>query len=192
MLVAPVAAQPARERPGGGAFGLSGFGGKEPITVTSDTLEFDYKSNVVVYRGTVEVTQGQTKLRADNLTITLAAGDRKPGEKAAAEPAAAEPPAGGKATTAADERVQEIVASGNVRIDQGTRWAIGGRAVFDQGRRTLVLSENPVLHDGPNVVAGDRVIVYLDEDRSVVEGGRKRVKAVLYPDQKTPGAGGGE
>jgi len=33
-------------------------------------------------------------------------------------------------------------------------------------------------------VAGDRVIVYLDEDRSVVEGGRKRVKAVLYPDRE--------
>ncbi len=45
----------------------------------------------------------------------------------------------------------------------------------------MVLTENPVLHDGPNVVIGDRVIVFLDENRSVVEGGRKRVKAVLYP-----------
>ena len=70
---------------------------------------------------------------------------------------------------------------GNVRIDNGARYATGGRAIFDQGRRTLVLTETPVLHDGQNEVAGDRVIVYLDEDRSVVEGGRKRVKAVLYP-----------
>jgi lipopolysaccharide export system protein LptA len=87
--------------------------------------------------------------------------------------------------------VQNIVAVGNVRIDQGTRWAVGGQAVFDQGQRTLVLTENPVLHDGPNVVAGDRVIVYLDENRSVVEGGRKRVKAVLYPnsDNNGPNAG---
>jgi lipopolysaccharide export system protein LptA len=75
-----------------------------------------------------------------------------------------------------------VIASGNVRIDQGARWAVGGRATFDQQRRTLVLSENPVLHDGPNEVAGDRVIVFLDENRSVVEGGgRKRVKAVLFP-----------
>ena len=63
-------------------------------------------------------------------------------------------------------------------------WATGGRAVFDQERRTLVLSENPVLHDGPNQIAGDRVVVYLDENRSVVEGGDKRVKAVLFPEQK--------
>jgi lipopolysaccharide export system protein LptA len=46
-----------------------------------------------------------------------------------------------------------------------------------------------VLHDGPNEVVGDRVVVYLDEDRSVVEGGRKRVKAVLFPG-KQPGADG--
>ena len=74
-----------------------------------------------------------------------------------------------------------MVASGSVRIDQGTRWAVGGKATFDQSNRTLVLTESPVLHDGPNEVAGDRVVVYLDEDRSVVEGGRKRVKAVLFP-----------
>ena len=74
-----------------------------------------------------------------------------------------------------------------MRIDQGTRWAVGGRAVFDQTQRTLVLTENPVLHDGPNEVAGDRVVVFLDEDRSVVEGGRKRVKAVLYPERAAAG-----
>jgi lipopolysaccharide export system protein LptA len=68
-----------------------------------------------------------------------------------------------------------------VRIDNGTRWATGGRAVFEQGNRTFVLTETPVLHDGSNEVTGDRVIVYLDENRSEVVGGKKRVKAVLYP-----------
>jgi len=34
-----------------------------------------------------------------------------------------------------------------------------------------------VLHEGSNEVVGDRVVVYLDENRSIVEGGRKRVKA---------------
>jgi lipopolysaccharide export system protein LptA len=82
---------------------------------------------------------------------------------------------------ASRQRLQEVIAVGNVRIDNGTRWATGGRAVFEQGTRTVVLTETPVLHDGANEVAGDRVIVYLDENRSVVEGGRKRVKAVLHP-----------
>ena len=37
--------------------------------------------------------------------------------------------------------------------------------------------------DGPNEVAGEQVVVYLDEQRSVVEGGHERVRAVLYPPQ---------
>ena len=95
-------------------------------------------------------------------------------------------PAAGGAAPGDNGRVQEIVALGNVRIDQGQRWAVGGRAVFDQGQRTLILTQDPVLHDGPSEVAGDRVVVF-HEDRSVVEGGQKRVKAVPYPNEK-PGA----
>jgi lipopolysaccharide export system protein LptA len=146
---------------------------KEPIVVTSDRLEYDYRGNVVVYRGEVLATQGQLKITSDTLTVTFA--DGKDGAGA---------PQGGLALGGGSARLKEIVAAGKVRIEDGTRWATGGRAVFDQTNRTLVLSEAPMLHDGANEVLGDRVIVYLDEDRSVVEGGRKRVKAVLYPDRE--------
>ena len=80
-----------------------------------------------------------------------------------------------------DNQVKEVVAAGQVRVRQGTRWATGGRAVFDQTSHTVVLSQNAVVHDGPNEVSGDRIVVYLDEERSVVEGGGGRVKAVLFP-----------
>src|SRR5215510_12144291 len=53
-------------------FGLDGLGkSKEPINVTSDNLEYDYKANVVVYKGSVEVIQGPTKLKSDGLTVTM-------------------------------------------------------------------------------------------------------------------------
>ncbi len=151
---------------------------REPIVVTSDRLDYDYRSNVVVYRGGVQATQGRLKITSDTLTVTFA--DGSDGTVASQ---------GGLALGAGSARLREIVAVGTVRIEDGTRWATGGRAVFDQTNRTLVLSENPMLHDGANEVLGDRVIVYLDEDRSVVEGGRKRVKAVLHPDrEEKPGA----
>jgi lipopolysaccharide export system protein LptA len=166
-LLSVAAAEPTREAPKGGAlFDAGGFGNrKEPITITADTLEYDYKTNVVVYRGDVLATQGDTKVKSDTLTVTLTARDDQPSQAPAAK----------------GQRLQQIVAVGSVRIDNGTRWATGGRAVFEQSSRTLVLTETPVLHDGSNEVAGDRVVLYLDENRSVVEGGRKRVKAVLYP-----------
>ena len=165
-------AEPARTTPSGPAlFDGASFGNrKDPITVTADKLEYDYKANVIVYRGDVVASQGDTKIRSDTLTVTLAAAKGS----------------GGTADVAGKggQRVQQIVAVGGVRIDNGTRWATGGRAVFEQSNRTLVLTETPVLHDGSNEVTGDRVVVYLDENRSEVVGGaRKRVKAVLYPDK---------
>jgi lipopolysaccharide export system protein LptA len=186
--------------PGGPAlFDLGGTrSNKEPIYIASDTLEYDYKANVVVYRGNVQASQGDVKLRSDTLTVTLesnndpnakpAAGDAnaKPGAGDATA-AKADPPAAkggpGDPGAAGGPKLRQIVAVGNVRIDNGTKWATGGRAVFEQSKRTVVLTEQPVMHDGKNEVAGDRVVVFLDENRSVVEGGGKRVKAVLYPGQ---------
>jgi lipopolysaccharide export system protein LptA len=191
LLVVMLAAAPLAAQPKGGAddagnplgFG-AGIGGKEPITITSDRLEYDYKNGIVVYRGNVEVVQGPTTVKSDTLTVTLAQDKGKNGKP---DPAALEgtDPKSGDAST----RVQQIVAVGSVRIDQGERYATGGRATFDQTKRTAILTDDPVLHDGPNEVMGDRVVVYLDENRSVVEGGRKRVKAVLYPDKDKAGEG---
>jgi lipopolysaccharide export system protein LptA len=171
VLVRAAGAEP--EAPGSPQplFDAQTFAGrKDPITVTSDQLEYDYKSNVVVYRGDVLAVQGPVKIRSDMLTVTFANADAGRGKGTS----------GGVGSTAS-ARLQQIVANGSVRIDHGTRWATGGRAVFDQSTRTFVLTDSPVMHDGSNEVAGDRVVVYLDENRSVVEGGRRRVKAVLYP-----------
>jgi lipopolysaccharide export system protein LptA len=177
VFAAAVHAEPSREPGADRLFDAGRLGNrKQPIVITSDTLEYDYKANVVVYRGRVQAEQGEVKLSSDTLTVTFA---NAKGE--------ADAGGDGGVTVPGQEgqRLREIVALGNVRIDNGARWATGGRAVFDQGRRTLVLTDGPMLHDGSNEVVGDRVVVYLDEDRSVVEGGRRRVKAVLYPDKES-------
>jgi lipopolysaccharide export system protein LptA len=185
-LTTPASAEPAREpakdggkdgAKDGGLFDGADFGNrKDPVIITSDALEYDYKGNVVTYRGDVVTTQGDLKMRSDTLTVTF---DRDGSAPAPAQGKTRAP----EAPSDAKQRLRQIVAVGNVRIDNGARWATGGRAVFDQGDRTLVLTETPVIHDGSNEVAGDRVVVYLDENRSVVEGGRKRVKAVFHPNQ---------
>lgn len=128
---------------------------REPIAVTADALEFDYRSRVLTYKGGVEVVQGDVKLQSNLLTVVL---DEQ-----------------------SESRVKEVVASGKVRVSKGARWATGARAVFDQTQHTVVLSGDAVVNDGANEVSGERVIVYLDEERSVVEGGTGRVKARLLP-----------
>lgn len=189
---APTGSQ-APDSQGGGPFAFGSLGkSKEPITVISDKLDYDYKANIVVYRGAVEVTQGDVKMVSDVLTLTL---ENKQNDQPAAKPTTGTtvqdppaPPATAAPPSSDTGKVKEMVATGNVRIDQGTRWAVGGRATYEQELRTLVLTENPVLHDGPNIVIGERVTVYLDENRSVVEGGQKRVKAVFHPNEKSNAA----
>lgn len=153
-------AEPAPTGGGGNPLGqLSLDSSKEPIHVKSDELEFDYETNRVVYRGTVNVVQGDIAIDCRELVINLT----RAGEKD-------------------DLQLHEVVAIGDVVITQGQRKATGGRAVFDQVKRQVTLLENPMLRDGPNEVAGERIVVYLDENRSVVESSpKKRVSAILYP-----------
>jgi lipopolysaccharide export system protein LptA len=164
--VPAVQAEPARPATRGPATGFALPGsGSEPIRIDADRLEFDYRKNVVVFRGDVVTTQGEVVMRSAALTATFAPGNRGVG-------------AG---------RLAGVVAEGDVRITQGVRVAEGRRAEFNQANRTLVLTGDAVLHEGPNQVTGERVVVYLDEDRSVVEGTQKRVKAILVPDRAGPG-----
>jgi lipopolysaccharide export system protein LptA len=146
---------------------LDGFalgGDRGPVRIDADAMEFDYKTRVLTYRGSVKVTQADITLHSDTLRVTL---DLDHPDKS-----------------------REVIAEGKVRIEQGARRASGGRAVFDNAARTVTLSEQAHLQDGPNEVAGERVVVYLDEQRSVVEGGQERVRAVLYPSE-TKKAGNG-
>ena len=144
-----------------GGFALGGERG--PVHINADAMEFDYKTKVLTYRGAVTVTQADMTLHSDTLRVTL-------------DPEHADKP-------------REVVAEGKVRIDKGDRRATGGRAVFDNAARTVTLSDQARLQDGPNQVAGERVVVYLDEQRSVVEGGQERVRAVLYPSEAKDGLG---
>jgi lipopolysaccharide export system protein LptA len=126
-----------------------------PVHISADELEFDYRSSVLTYRGGVTVKQADLTLTSNVLRVTL---DPK-----------------------ATDQLREVVAEGSVQITKGERRASGGRAVFDQAARTIVLSDQATLRDGPNEVAGERVVVYLDDERSVIEGGKQRVQAVLFP-----------
>jgi lipopolysaccharide export system protein LptA len=162
MMASPTAAVEPQPTTSGGAQAellsrLSLTSQHGPVKISAKELEFDYRTRTLTYRGSVVVSQADLTLNSDALRIIL---DEQ-----------------------AREVVREVTAEGHVRIEQGKRVATGGRAVFDQGRRTVVLSDNAVLREGPNEVAGERVVIYLDEQRSVVEGGNQRVRAVLYPQQ---------
>ncbi len=151
---APKADSPAM--PGFGDFGLTSK--KEPIEITSDRLDFDYKSRRTVFRGNVEVIQGEVHLLTDVLTVDY----KQVGDK---------------------QEVEAVNADGHVTITQGSKKATGTHAVFDQTARTVVLTGNAVLEEGSNQVNGDKIVVHPDESRMEVISENRRVKVVLFPGQ---------
>ena len=83
-------------------------------------------------------------------------------------------------------RIEKIIALWDVvimRSDGGI--ARAGKAVFYQNEEKVVLTDNPSVQQGPDLVEGHRIVMYLKENRSVIEGSAsKRVKATLFPKEE--------
>jgi lipopolysaccharide export system protein LptA len=155
---APAKQPKSDPNPASGFGNLSFTSRKEPIQITSEKLDFDYKNRRTVFRGDVEVIQGDVHLQSDVLTVDYTqAGDQ--------------------------QQLKAVTADGNVRITQAGKKATGSHAVFDQTTRTVVLTGNAVLEEGSNQVNGDRIVVHPDDSRMEVLGENRRVKVILFPGQ---------
>lgn len=138
---------------------FSPFGGtqKGPVNIQSDGLNLDYKNNWVLFHGHVHAVQAGGELNSDSLKVKY-----------------------GKDFS----EVQQMVADGNVRISQGTRWATSDHAVLDQAVHTVTLTGSPVVHDGNDRVVGQKIVLNLITGKSEVTGG---AKAWFFPrDSKSP------
>lgn len=133
---------------------------RQPINVSSDRLEADDLAHRVKFIGHVVVRSGEASLYAQEVVVRYGEGRGD---------------------------VEQIDAVGEVRIVQGERIATAERAVLYQQEGRVVLSGKAVLHQGQDVVQGDEVTVFLNEERSIIKGeGGGRVKAVFHPSEKTP------
>jgi lipopolysaccharide export system protein LptA len=127
-----------------------------PVTVDADQLENLQKEGVIVFTGNVVASQDNSTQYADRMEVYL---------------------------DAKGESIVRTVSTGNVRIiTKDCRTGTGQRAeYYDAEQRVLLIGNARVWRDD-NVVTGERITLYLAEDRSVVEGGKQeRVKAVFYP-----------
>jgi lipopolysaccharide export system protein LptA len=89
------------------------------------------------------------------------------------------------------ERVLRIVSTGNVKIvTEDCRTGTARRAeYYDDDQRLLLIGDAKVWQED-NVVTGERIVMFLADDRSEVEAGPQgRVKSVFYPkrDEEKPG-----
>jgi lipopolysaccharide export system protein LptA len=130
----------------------------------------------------IEAEQGNLNINADEMTVLYT--------KAGPTPEAS-------AETAADltQKIDKITAKGNVKIVQEDWVAAGDTMEFNADDRIVVLAGNAKAWQDQNMVTGEKIVLYLDKGKSVVERSTRegeRVKAFIYPssqeakDSKTP------
>jgi lipopolysaccharide export system protein LptA len=154
-----------------------------PIVVTSDTLEADNKNKMATFSGTVVSRQEQPGkdpiiIYCDKMVVyyTEEAGKKSPSTQANR---------GEKKNLTEQNRVDKIVATGQVKIVQGKDVATGDSAVYYNAEQRIVLSGNPKVWQGKNLVKGEEITVWIKENRSLVTSkGSNRVQAVIHQEEK--------
>jgi lipopolysaccharide export system protein LptA len=154
-----------------------------PIVVTSDTLEADNKNKMATFMGTVVARQEQSGkepiiIYCDKMVVYYT-------EEAGKKPASAQAGRAEKKPLAEQNRVEKIVATGQVKIIQGKDVATGESAVYHNAEQRIVLTGNPKVWQGKNLVKGEEITVWIKENRSLVTSkGSNRVQAVIHQEEK--------
>lgn len=146
----------------------------EPINIVSDTLEVDNKGQVAKFIGKVKAIQGDLIITSDRLEVYY--------ERDAKEEPKGEQKPGGAGIMDKGGKVRKVVALGHVKIVQKDRVAVGQKATYWAGGRKILLEGKATVWRGKNTVSGEKITVFLDENRSVVHGQPgKRVTVTITP-----------
>ena len=141
------------------------------IEVSADLSEFRQSEKLVLLQGSVDVTQGPLRVRADKIKLNYEPGDKSQGQKAYA----------GTVTT--------LIATGSVRIDCNGERAQGESAHYDILHRTIELTGDVMLARQGNILRGDKLNIDLNSGASKIIGdaalsqgeGKGRVHAIFKP-----------
>jgi lipopolysaccharide export system protein LptA len=122
--------------------------GREPLTIQAASSEWDLKAHTVHFKSAgpsapIVVTRGLT-------TMTCATLDASYGEK---------------------QQIRSIVAEGNpVRVVREDRHAEARKAELLPATGELLLTGNPRIGEGENVLTGKKIWLYLDDEKVRCEG----------------------
>ncbi len=137
----------------------------EPIVVRAKRLELDEAHNKITFKGGVNAESKDFTINCQEMAIYYVS-EQGAGKR-----------------TGLGTKIDKIVARGDVRIKrQEGGVATSQEAVYFWAEEKLVLTGNPKVTQGNDFVKGHKIILYLKENRSVVESsGDETVKAVIFP-----------
>lgn len=130
-----------------------------PIQIEADSLEVRDSEKLAIFKGNVDVKQGETTMRAATLRVYYD-GSVKPGE------------------TGGSQGISRIEANGTVIVTSGDNKATGQNAIFNMKTQQVVLTGGVVLTQCENIIRGKRLTVNLDTGQAQLAG-QGRVQALF-------------
>lgn len=117
--------------------------GPPPVDVRARRSEWDLRARVARFEGEVVLVRGEFELRAERLVVRYRDADR----------------------------IEAAVAEGAVTVTRLGRVARAARAELRAEGGVVTLTGQPSLAEGPNRLEGERITLYLDDERATCEGG---------------------
>ncbi|MBF0445585.1 MAG: hypothetical protein HQL68_08335 [Magnetococcales bacterium] len=139
------------------------------LVITADRLEMDEKRATATFSGAVIAHEGEMVLYADRMEVNYYKKD--------------------KASKVSDGGVEQVMAFGNVILEQSANKGSADKAEYIVGQRKLTLIGESkiasIVHSGDKL-SGKRILLIIGRDGSidkvsVLGGGNKRVSASIMP-----------
>ncbi|MDR3630350.1 MAG: lipopolysaccharide transport periplasmic protein LptA [Desulfocapsaceae bacterium] len=126
-----------------------------PIQVEANRMLSVEKNNTVQFSGDVDARQGNVRIRCDEMTVYYSQAEKITG------------PAENKS-----QQVEKLTCDGNVEVSKDDWLGSSQNMVYLKKVRQVILTGRAKAWQGQNMVSGDKIIYYIDQGRSEVEGGR--------------------
>ena len=117
---------------------------REPIVVTSTRMKADKLGERITFSGEVTLKKEAMTLNSDSVTVFYDAGTKA---------------------------IREIEALGNVVVRKEGRIAYANRALYYSKEEKIVLTGDARIVENDNQLGGERITLFIRDDRSIVEGG---------------------
>ena len=129
---------------------------REPIVITANRMEAEKLGDKVTFTGDVTLKKEGMTLYSDSMVVFY---------------------------DVPTKSIREIEAFGNVVVRKDGRVALSNQASYFSEEEKIVLTGDARIIENENQIGGDRITLFMRDDRSIVEGG----KVLFYQDKQPEG-----
>jgi len=149
--------------------------------ITAQKITMRNQENKAIFEGNVVLKKGMLVVHSDVMVVFL-----KPNNAKAAETAPKAPRKGSEELpTISNRTISSIEATGQVKIEKADGRATSHKAVYNEDKRIITLTGDPVAWQHGTCVSGKKIVMFLDDDRTIVEG-ESRVRIAPETGGQTP------